>query len=231
MTARESHLVELVDSAGAAIGSTTVSEAHTAPGQLHRAFSVFVRDAEGRVLLQQRAASKTRFPLRWANTACGHPAPGEDLATAAARRVAEEVGITGVNLTPVGVYAYYAEDPETGRVEYEYDHVLVGDLPAGAVPKPDPAEVSDLRWVTVTDLVTELGTDARAYAPWLAGVTGRLAASSAPASSSVPAPTSVPGSSSVAASSVPGSSASASPSVPASSSLSASALPERTGDR
>jgi isopentenyl-diphosphate delta-isomerase len=225
MTARESHLVELVDSAGTAIGSTTVSEAHTAPGQLHRAFSVFVRDVEGRVLLQQRAASKTRFPLRWANTACGHPAPGEDLAAAAARRVAEEVGITGVDLTPVGVYAYYAEDPETGRVEYEYDHVLVGDLPAGAAPKPDPAEVADLRWVTVTDLVTDLGTDARAYAPWLAGVTGRLAASSASASSSVPAPTSVPRSSSASASSaVPGSS-----SVPASPSLSASAFPERTG--
>ena len=128
-SAREDHLVELVDSSGVVIGSSTVSEAHTAPGQLHRAFSVFVRDPSGRVLLQQRAAVKTRFPLRWANTACGHPVPGEDLPTAAARRVSEEVGIDGVELTPVGVYAYYAEDPETGRVEYEYDHVLVGDLP------------------------------------------------------------------------------------------------------
>jgi isopentenyl-diphosphate delta-isomerase len=178
MSPRESHLVELVDSSGTAIGSTTVSEAHTAPGQLHRAFSVFVRDPAGRLLLQQRAAEKTRFPLRWANTACGHPAPGEDLAAAASRRVAEEVGVDGVALTAVGVYAYYAEDPSTGRVEYEYDHVLVGDLPSGAVPRPDPAEVADLRWVTVDELRADLGTDARAYAPWLAGVTGQLAPSS-----------------------------------------------------
>ena len=63
---------------GRPIGSATVDEAHQAPGQLHRAFSVFLRDADGRVLLQQRAAAKTRFPLRWANTCCGHPAPGEE---------------------------------------------------------------------------------------------------------------------------------------------------------
>jgi isopentenyl-diphosphate delta-isomerase len=179
-SAREEHLVELVDSSGAVLGSSTVSEAHTAPGQLHRAFSVFVRDPSGRVLLQQRAAVKTRFPLRWANTACGHPAPGEDRAPAGARRVSEEVGIDGVELTPVGVYAYYAEDPETGRVEYEYDHVLVGDLPSGVVPRPDPAEVADLRWVTVGDLLTDLGADPRAYAPWLAGVTAQLAPASVP---------------------------------------------------
>jgi isopentenyl-diphosphate delta-isomerase len=187
--AREDHLVELVDSSGAVTGSTTVSEAHTAPGRLHRAFSVFVRNPSGQLLLQQRAAVKTRFPLRWANTACGHPAPGEDLATAAARRVAEEVGIDDVELTPVGVYAYYAEDPETGRVEYEYDHVLVGDLPAGASPRPDPDEVADLRWVTVGDLLADLGADARAYAPWLAGVTARLAPSAAASS---PAPSASP---------------------------------------
>jgi isopentenyl-diphosphate Delta-isomerase len=209
VTSRESHLVELVDSGGTAIGSTSVSSAHTAPGQLHRAFSAFVRDAAGRVLLQQRSALKTRFPLRWANTACGHPAPGEDLAVAAARRVAEEVGIPGVSLTPVGVYAYYAEDPSTGRVEYEYDHVLVGDLPAGVVPHPDPDEVADLRWVVVEDLVASLGTDARAYAPWLAGVTAQLSPS---------------GGSSLA---VPSSSG---PSPAGLSSSSALSAPERSGD-
>jgi isopentenyl-diphosphate Delta-isomerase len=205
MTAdREEHLVELVDSSGASIGSATVSEAHTAPGQLHRAFSVFVRDSSGRVLLQRRAAVKTRFPLRWANTACGHPAPGEDLAVAASRRVAEEVGISGVALTSVGVYAYYAEDPSTGRVEYEYDHVLVGDLPVGAVPRPDPAEVAEVRWVAVGDLLADLGIDARAYAPWLAGVTAQLSpspvsslgsSSSSPLSPSSSSPSSSPSSS------------------------------------
>jgi isopentenyl-diphosphate delta-isomerase len=179
MTAREEHAVELVDSSGAAVGTTTVSAAHQAPGQLHRAFSVFVRDADGRVLLQQRAAAKTRFPLRWANTCCGHPAPGEKLDVAAARRLTEEMGLTGVTMTEVGVYAYYAEDPATGRVEYEYDHVLLGDLPAGAVPRPDPAEVADVRWVSLHDLVADIEAESRAYAPWLAGVTTQLSAAGA----------------------------------------------------
>ena len=175
MTAREEHLVELVDADGEALGSTTVAEAHQAPGRLHRAFSVFLRDGDGQVLLQQRAAVKTRFPLRWANTCCGHPQPGEELTTAATRRLIEEVGVADVPLHEVGVYAYYAEDPATGRVEYEYDHVLIGDLPAGVHPLPDPDEVADFRWVPVETLLDELGRDSRSYAPWLLGVTTRLA--------------------------------------------------------
>jgi isopentenyl-diphosphate delta-isomerase len=173
---RETHLVELVDAEGAPTGSITVDEAHQAPGQLHRAFSVFLRDSSGRVLLQQRAAAKTRFPLRWANTCCGHPWPGEDVTVAGARRLVEEVGIGGVALDEIGVYSYYAEDPTTGRVEYEYDHVLLGDLPAGRNLLPDPDEVADVRWVDVPELRAAIAADPRSYAPWLAGVTDRLAA-------------------------------------------------------
>jgi isopentenyl-diphosphate delta-isomerase len=173
---REDHLVELVQADGTAIGTTTVSEAHQPPGQLHRAFSVFLMDPTGRVLLQQRAAIKTRFPLRWANTCCGHPLPAESLADAAARRLVEEVGVGGVALKEVGVYSYYAEDPATGRVEYEYDHVLVGELPADRKILPDPTEVAAVRWVTPEELREGLTSDARSYAPWLPGVTQRLLA-------------------------------------------------------
>ena len=172
---RETHQVELVDANGVPVGSATVHDAHQAPGRLHRAFSVFLRDAAGRVLLQQRAAAKTRFPLRWANTCCGHPQPGEDVAVAAARRLVEEVGVGGVELAEIGVYSYYAEDPGSGRVEYEYDHVLLGDLPAGRDPLPDPNEVAALRWVSVADLRAAIAADPRSYAPWLAGVVERLA--------------------------------------------------------
>lgn len=126
MTTRENHLVELVDDAGRTRGETTVSAAHQPPGQLHRAFSVLLVDPDGRVLLQRRASVKTRFPLRWANSCCGHPAPGESLVEAANRRLREELGAGPVELTEVGVYAYYAEDPATSRVEFEYDHVLRG---------------------------------------------------------------------------------------------------------
>lgn len=175
MTAsRETHLVELVDTEGAPAGTATVNDAHQAPGQLHRAFSVFLRDPEGRVLLQQRAAVKTRFPLRWANTCCGHPLPGETPAAAAARRLVEEVGVEGVELREVGVYSYYAEDPTTGRVEYEYDHVLLADVPADISLLVDPDEVADVRWTSVEALHEGLRDDLRSYAPWLPGVTERL---------------------------------------------------------
>ncbi|GIF24760.1 isopentenyl-diphosphate delta-isomerase [Actinoplanes tereljensis] len=176
MTAREAHVVELVSLDGTAIGSDTVFAAHQAPGRLHRAFSVFLRDpSNGRVLLQQRAAVKTRFPLRWANTCCGHPLPGEDVADAARRRLAEELNLPAMPLVPVGVYTYRAEDPSSGRVEHEYDHVLLGELPAGLRPTPDPDEVADLRWVSVSDLLIELTADPSSFAPWLLGVTTRLA--------------------------------------------------------
>jgi isopentenyl-diphosphate delta-isomerase len=180
VTAREAHLVELVDAAGESTGSASVREAHQAPGRLHRAFSVFLRDPDGRVLLQQRAAIKTRFPLRWANTCCGHPAPGEDVTVAAGRRLVEELGISDVKLTEVGVYTYRAEDPATGRVEHEYDHVLLGDLPAGRLLTLNPDEVARCRWVSMPVLLGEIERDPRSYAPWLLGVTTRLAEAVAP---------------------------------------------------
>jgi isopentenyl-diphosphate delta-isomerase len=166
---REETLVELVDPDGVATGSATVAQAHAAPGRLHRAFSVLLFDADQRLLLQQRAATKTRFPLRWANTCCGHPGPGEDLVTAATRRLDEELGLAAVALEPVGVYVYRAEDPDTRRVEHEYDHVLVGRLD-GAPPRPDPAEVADLRWVGLDQVSREVAERPVAHAPWLAGV-------------------------------------------------------------
>src|SRR5439155_1628468 len=84
------------------------------------------------------------FPGRRAS---GHPAPGEPVAEAAARRLSDELGVREVALHPLGVYVYQAVDPQTGRVEHEYDHVLVGQLPAGDPPVPDPAEVAATRWV------------------------------------------------------------------------------------
>jgi isopentenyl-diphosphate Delta-isomerase len=169
-------LVELVTPAGVPAGVATVADAHTAPGHLHRAFSVLLVDPQQRFLLQQRAAGKSRFPLRWANAACGHPAPGAQVAGEAARRLAEEVGVRGVQLTEIGVYAYRADDPATGRVEHEYDHVLLGRLGPEPALDPDPSEVAALRWMSLRELDAALADDPDAYAPWLAGVVGRLVA-------------------------------------------------------
>ena len=166
---REQSLVELVDPGGEPVGAVTVAEAHAAPGQLHRAFSVLLLDDDGRVLLQQRSTSKTRFPLRWANACCGHPAPGEDLIMAASRRLGEELGVAGVGLTPLGVYMYRADDPVTDRVEYEYDHVLVARVDGQAL-RPDPAEVAAVRWATFDEVRQGIATEPWSYAPWLSGV-------------------------------------------------------------
>jgi isopentenyl-diphosphate delta-isomerase len=160
--------VELVDTGGGAVGSATVDEAHRAPGRLHRAFSVMLVDDAGRILLQQRAAVKTRFALRWANACCGHPAPGEAVTDAASRRLAEELGVTALPLREVGVYVYQAADPNTGRVEFEYDHVLVA--PFDGAFAVDPAEVAAVEWVAAGDLAAQLSQSPDLYAPWLAGV-------------------------------------------------------------
>ncbi|WP_280331166.1 isopentenyl-diphosphate Delta-isomerase [Nocardia wallacei] len=167
---REALPVELVDEQGRAIGACPVAQAHTAPGRLHRAFSVLLFDADGRVLLQQRAAVKTRFPLLWTNTCCGHPAPGRDPADAAVDRLVEELGIYST-LSEVGTFTYRAADPGTGRVEHEWDHVLVGRFD-GAPPRPDPAEIADHAWVWPSDLADAMVADPQRYTPWLSGVLG-----------------------------------------------------------
>jgi len=165
---REALLVELVDEQGRAVGECPVAEAHRAPGQLHRAFSVLLFDDEGRVLLQQRAAAKTRFPLQWANTCCGHPAPGQSIPDAARARLREELGLD-TELTEAGVFRYRASDATTGRVEHEWDHVFIGDT-SSPTPRPDPAEIAGLRWLDPAEVRTLLATDPRAFTPWLAPV-------------------------------------------------------------
>jgi isopentenyl-diphosphate Delta-isomerase len=171
---RERDLVELVDPAGAALGQSTVDTAHRPPGQLHRAFSVLLMDPAGRLLLQRRAAAKTRFPLRWANACCGHPAPGVPVAEAAVRRLDEELGVTGVTVDEVGVYVYQATDPATGRIEHEYDHVLLGRVGAELPLLPDPAEVAEVRWAPLDEIEYDMAARPDGYAPWLGGVLARV---------------------------------------------------------
>jgi isopentenyl-diphosphate delta-isomerase len=169
---REQLLVELVDRAGKAIGACPVHQAHTAPGRLHRAFSVVLYDPAGRLLLQQRAAVKTRFALRWSNACCGHPAPGQAPAAAAKTRLAEELGITAAQITPLveaGVHRYHAADAATRYVEYEWDHVFVATLTHG-VPAANESEVHGVRWASPGPLAAEIAARPDDFTPWLAGV-------------------------------------------------------------
>jgi isopentenyl-diphosphate delta-isomerase len=157
--------VVLVDGEDTPHGSASWRSAHSGIGQLHRAFSVFVFDADRRLLMQRRAADKPTFGGLWANTCCSHPRPGEAVLEAAERRLREEMGLT-VDLHVAGGFEYRAEDPTSGFVEHEYDHVLVGT--AAEEPDPDEQEVADWAWVEFAAVRERALSGDPAYAPWLA---------------------------------------------------------------
>ncbi|MFI1014910.1 isopentenyl-diphosphate Delta-isomerase [Streptomyces sp. NPDC020965] len=146
----ETILLELVDEDGNTIGTAEKLSAHQAPGRLHRAFSVFLFDERGRLLLQRRALGKYHSPGVWSNTCCGHPYPGEAPFAAAARRTHEELGISPSLLAEAGTVRYNHPDPDSGLVEQEYNHLFVG-LAQGA-PLPDPEEVGETVFVTPEEL-------------------------------------------------------------------------------
>lgn len=158
-----------MDGSGRAVGPSPKREAHLPPGRLHLAFSVFLFREDGSVLLQRRARSKYHFPGVWANACCSHPEPGEDLVDSARRRVREELGIAPEavpSLEPAGTFVYRAEDPVSGLVEHEYDHVLVGRLlgEAAEALSPLPDEVDAVRFADVRE-VSGAG-EREGLAPW-----------------------------------------------------------------
>ncbi|MDX3855561.1 isopentenyl-diphosphate Delta-isomerase [Streptomyces sp. AK02-01A] len=147
---QEAIMLELVDENGNTVGTAEKLSAHQAPGRLHRAFSVFLFDEQGRLLIQRRALGKYHSPGVWSNTCCGHPYPGEAPFAAAARRTHEELGISPSLLAEAGTVRYNHPDPDSGLVEQEYNHLYVGL--AQSSPDPDPEEVGETVFVTPAEL-------------------------------------------------------------------------------
>lgn len=143
-------MLELVDERGVTIGTAEKLSAHLAPGRLHRAFSVFLFDDRGRMLLQRRALGKYHSPGVWSNTCCGHPYPGERPFVAAARRTAEELGVAPASMREAGTVRYNHPDPASGLVEQEYNHLFVGLV--RDTPHPDPDEIGETVFATPEEL-------------------------------------------------------------------------------
>jgi len=157
-------LVVLLNDDGTEAGAEDKAAAHEAPGRLHLAFSIFLFDPSGRVLLQQRAAGKALFAGLWSNSCCSHPRPGEGVADAGRRRVQEELGIR-CDLEEVGVFEYHAHDAVSGLAERERVHVLAGAT--DTAPVPDDREVAGFELAPFEAVMVELSDDGSRYTPWL----------------------------------------------------------------
>lgn len=130
--------VILVNENDEQVGTMDKLEAHK-QAMLHRAFSVFIFNSKGQMLLQQRAENKYHSAGLWTNACCSHPAPGEDTNIAAERRLQEEMGFTA-SVVRIFDFTYKAEF-DNGLVEHEFDHVYLGVHNGTVYPNPD--EVQD----------------------------------------------------------------------------------------
>ncbi|NYS23434.1 isopentenyl-diphosphate Delta-isomerase [Rhodobacteraceae bacterium 2376] len=139
-------------------------EAHL-QGLRHPAISVFVLRGN-KVLIQRRALGKYHTPGLWANTVCTHPHWGESHLACAHRRLQEELGITGLELTHVGEVEYRA-DVGKGLIEHELVQVFTAPAPPAMTVAPNPAEVMDTAWVTLDDLAARTQAEPSRFTPWL----------------------------------------------------------------
>jgi isopentenyl-diphosphate delta-isomerase len=154
--------VVLVDADDHEIGTEAKLRAHET-GVLHRAVSVFVFDANRRLLMQRRADGKYHSAGRWSNTCCSHPRPGESPLAAAGRRLMEEMGIE-CELRPAFSFIYRA-DLGNGLIEHELDHVFVGTF--GGAPRPNANEVQAWGWMALPSLIADCRERPEQYTAWL----------------------------------------------------------------
>ena len=153
--------VVLVDQNDQKLGLMEKQQAHIA-GLLHRAFSVFVFNSKGELMIQQRAASKYHSPTLWTNTCCSHPRDNETYEQAAHRRLEEEMGFD-CELEYKFNFIYKAH-LENDLIEHELDHVFIGTF--DNEPKLNPDEVMAYRWVELDDLKKDMEKNPQNYTAW-----------------------------------------------------------------
>jgi isopentenyl-diphosphate delta-isomerase len=154
--------VILVDENDREIGTEEKLETHRR-GLLHRAFSLFVFDPNGRLLLQKRAAGKYHSGGLWANTCCSHPLPGETIEDAVHRKLKSEMGFD-CEIRALFQFIYKVQF-QSGLYEHELDHVFAGRFDGR--PVPNPQEAQDWKWIAMRDLRDDLTQNPGSYVHWL----------------------------------------------------------------
>jgi isopentenyl-diphosphate delta-isomerase type 1 len=162
--------VILVDAEDTAIGEMAKLPAHE-DGRMHRAFSIVIYriqdDGVVEVLMHKRADTKYHCPGLWTNTCCSHPQPGHSLLDCADERLTQEMGMAA-DLNRIGTFTYRAEF-DNGLIEYEIDHVFIGEFDGGPI-NPDPGEVSNIKWMTLDQVISDIKARPNHYTPWVAQV-------------------------------------------------------------
>ena len=153
--------VVLVDNQDKQIGLMEKQAAHVNP-TLHRAFSIFIFNSNGEMLLQQRALTKYHTPGLWTNTCCSHPRDGESLQDATKRRLMEEMGME-CDLKEAFSFIYKA-DVMQGLTEHEFDHVFIGTT--DATPIINRAEVESYKYETVANIAEDIEKNPQNYTAW-----------------------------------------------------------------
>jgi len=152
----DSEKLILVDDDDREVGTLSKSACHDGDGVLHRAFSVFLFDARGQLLIQQRAGEKRLWPLFWANSCCSHPRAGEEMSEATVRRTGEELGVTA-EVEFVYKFQYQANYRDLGA-EHELCWVYIG-LTNEAEVRPNPAEIADWQFLTPAEVDALIADD------------------------------------------------------------------------
>ncbi|MBL7739710.1 MAG: isopentenyl-diphosphate Delta-isomerase [Chitinophagaceae bacterium] len=153
--------VVLVNEHDAVTGVMEKMEAHR-KGSLHRAFSVFIFNCKGEMLLQRRALNKYHSAGLWTNSCCSHPLPGEEVHDAALRRLQEEMGFT-TSIEKIFDFVYRAEF-DNGLTEHEFDHVFAGEYEGAVSLNPD--EAMDYCYKSIEEVRTGLQDQPHKFTAW-----------------------------------------------------------------
>jgi len=161
VSSEEERLI-LVDSDDRELGTTTKSLAHDGAGVLHRAFSLFVFNRDGALLIHQRHPSKRLWPGYWSNSCCSHPRVGEDIERAVGRRLEQELGLTA-RLRFIYKFEYVARFGAAGT-EHELCSVYAGT--SSEDPVINTTEIADWRWIAPDALDAEMAHAPATFTPW-----------------------------------------------------------------